>query len=389
MPILIGLFIAHRWGLVEVAAYSLANATVAIALTLADWGASRALPRNLARASQPFAIEMVASANTFRLMLVGAMIVAAGFAVATGRLHDDVAAYLFLLAPLCITSVFTTNAVSQRLVVNETLGIGAGVASGLLTFAIASGAALLAHGGPRSFVGAYVVSKIVEALFIMMGRGWVASLGSKHLLTTALALWPFSSQLILGVIYARLSFFTVERMTSRPELGVFSIASALSSAMLIIPVSVGMIYFPDLTRRSHENDRPGVRAIIVRYAIISIGAVTLSMAVLALLSAPIGRVLKVPEPYVPLIIAFASLSLLSIFTTILGLLMQARGEEKLAAWLSVVTLVLALVYQITALSRQGLWGILTAVAAAELTTIALFSGALRLPRHPRPEGGWR
>ena len=48
MPILLGLFIAHRWGLGELAAYTVANAAITIAQLAVDWGAQRALPRNLA-----------------------------------------------------------------------------------------------------------------------------------------------------------------------------------------------------------------------------------------------------------------------------------------------------------------------------------------------------
>ena len=66
MPILLGLFIANRWGLEQLAAYIVAAAMIAIASIVADWDAPRALPRDLALltpgAAKQFLAGLVVSA---------------------------------------------------------------------------------------------------------------------------------------------------------------------------------------------------------------------------------------------------------------------------------------------------------------------------------------
>ena len=70
---------------------------------------------------------------------------------------------------------------------------------------------------------------------------------------------------------------------------------------------------------------------------------------------------------------FAVLSFPSSLSVMAGFFMQARGQERLVSRLSVVTLSLALIYQVTALRAFGLWGIVAAVGAAEVTTIVVFA----------------
>ena len=383
MPILLGLFIAGRWGLGQLAAFTVANAAIAVALIVADWGATRALPRNLATLPPAGAAELLSSANAFRLLLVGAILVAGLVAVATGQMAADVAAYAAILFPLCLLGAATTNGVSERVVAGETRGILAAVLAGLATFA--AGALVAVHFGPRWLVAAYVLGKAVESLVITAGRWWVLHVSTGSMTSTASALWPFSLQAILGVIYARLSVFTVERMATRVELGVFSVAMALYAALLLVPTSIALVQFPELTRRVQRHDRAGARRLVVRYAIISAGGVAAGVLLLAALSGPLGAMLKVPRPYFGFVIAFAALAFLNIFSAMAGFFMQAMGREELAARLSVVTLLIALVFQIAALARIGLWGIVVAVAAAELATMAIFGAALIRSR----EKEWR
>src|SRR5262245_47406848 len=70
-PIALGLFLAHRWGRRELAAFTLAHATVVIVAAVTDWGATRALPRNLATLPPDAAAEFLAAANALRLAIVG------------------------------------------------------------------------------------------------------------------------------------------------------------------------------------------------------------------------------------------------------------------------------------------------------------------------------
>ena len=376
MPVLLGLLIAYRWGLTELAAFTVANAMIAVAVIVTDWGATRALPRNLALLPPGAAVEMLGSANTFRLLIVAVIVVAATVAVAIGFVDRAVAEYLALLFPLCPLSVVATNAVGERVVAGQTRAVGTAAALGIVVFGVLAAAVVAAGLGPRSLVAAFVAGKVLEALVLVSKRWWVMALSSRSVRSTALAFWPFSSQMILGILYSRMAVFTVEQMTTREELGVFSVATALNSALLLIPVSMALLHFPELTRRTREGDVAGVRRIIIRYSITSTAGVALGLLCLLMAAGPLSDGLDVPRESAAFVLTFAAIAFVSSVNAILGFLMQARGQEALAARLSVVTLSLAIVYQVAALSAWGLWGIVPAVAGAELTSVIVFGSAL-------------
>ena len=383
LPIALGLFLAYRWGRHELAAFTIAHATVTIASAAADWGASRALPRNLATLAPEGAAELLAAGNAFRLGLTVVAALIAGALVIAGAIDADAARYLLVLFPLCPLFVMTTNAISERVVAGATGAIPAAVIAGLLTLAGLGGIVLALHLGALWLVAAYVAGKVIEALVLASGRWWVLSLKATGVAATAAALWPFAAQMILGVIYSRLSVFTVERVTTRAELGVFSVALAFQNAFLLIPTSLALIQFPELTRRWHDRDGRATRRILLRYAIVSAAGVLLGAIVLAGLAGRVAAALDVPLAMMPFVIAFAVLAFPSSLSSVAGFVMQARGEEHLASRLSVITLSLALLYQLAALRAFGLWGIVAAVGAGEVTTIAVFGLALVYTRRNR------
>ena len=373
MPIVLGLFLSHRWGRRELAAFTIAHAAVTIAVAMTDWGATRALPRNLATLAADAAAELLAASNALRLALVGAAAVIAAALVIVGAVDADAAPYLAILFPLCPLFIATTNAVSERVVAGETRAITSAVAAGLLTFAVLGGLVLALDAGPLWLVAAYVAGKAIEASLLVSGRWWVLSVRTTGVVGTAVALWPFAAQMILGVIYSRLAVFTVERVTTREELGVFSVALAFQNVFLLIPTSLALTWFPEVTRQLRDGDARAVRRILVRYTIVSFLGALLGAIVLAGVAGRIAAVLDVPPAMMPFVIAFAALAFPSSLSLGAGFLMQARGEEHLVSRLSVVTLTLALVYQVTALWAFGLWGIVAAVGAAEATTIVVFA----------------
>lgn len=376
MPIALGLFVAHRWGRQELAAFTLAHATVTIVIAITDWGATRALPRNLATLAAGAAAELLGAVNALRLGLVALAALIAAVLISADAAGTDAVRYLAMLWPLCPLAIVTTNAVSERVVAGETRVITPAVAAGLLTFAALGSVVLALGAGAPWLAAAYVTGKAIEAALLASGRWWVLSCRLRGVVPAAAALWPFAAQMILGVVYARLAVFTVERVTTRAELGVFSVALAFQNALLLIPTSLALTQFPELTRRSHAGDRAAVRRILARYTIVSGAGVLLGTAVLASLAGRIDAALDVPPAMMPFVISFAALSLLSTLSIGAGFLLQARGEERLVSRLSVVTLGLAVIYQVAALRAFGLWGIVAAVGAAEVTTIIVFGVGL-------------
>ena len=99
MPILLGLYIAHQWGLRQLASYSVAQASLAVAIVVADWGSTRFLPRELSRRDSA-AVAVTASSTGVRLILAS-LCVAGGLAYGLmGGFGRDVLPFLLLLAPV-------------------------------------------------------------------------------------------------------------------------------------------------------------------------------------------------------------------------------------------------------------------------------------------------
>ena len=120
-----------------------------IAVAITDWGATRALPRNLATLASDAAAELLAAANALRLTLAGAALIVAAALVVAKAVDTDAARYLTILFPLCPLFIVTTNAVSERVVAGETRAITTAVAAGLLTFALLGGMMLALGFGAR------------------------------------------------------------------------------------------------------------------------------------------------------------------------------------------------------------------------------------------------
>jgi O-antigen/teichoic acid export membrane protein len=377
MPILLGLVIAQRWGLGELAAYTVANAITALFQVVVDWGATRALPRNLAKMSAGAADLWLAAANGFRIILAAAALLAGVVLALQGILEADVVAYLMPLFAVALLTAISGNAVGQRICSREMAGIGWGTATGLAIFSSLAAIVMIFDASPLWLVGAFAAGKVFEAAILLHGRSWVARVRLRGTISAAHSLAPFAVQAILGVLYARLAVFTVERMSTRAELGLFSLGASLQSALLLVPISFALLNFPQLTRLAAIRDDVGIRQLIHRYRMVSTLGVLCGLSVIMASFRFAGALMHVTPGGGRFVLAFASLALLSVFSTMAGFKVQAYGREGLAARLSFITLACAIAYQVAALRWLGLWGIVAAVAAAELTSVAVFELALR------------
>jgi O-antigen/teichoic acid export membrane protein len=299
-------------------------------------------------------------------------------AVVAFRFVDPVVgSYLAVLFPIAILFAITTNAVAERVVSQSTAPVGAAVVAGLITFAALGVASLAWSLGPRAFVASYVIGKIVEAAVIAGGRWWVLAVHWGEMRAVAAELWPFSAHGILAVLYSRSAIFVVEQTSTRQELGVFSVAAAVQNALLLIPVSMALTRFPALTRLAKTGDVRAIRDIVARYVKSSALAVAGCVIVLWMTIYAGAPILGFSVHYAPLVAAVGTLAFLGILSMMAGFLLQAYGEEARAVRLSLATLVASVVFQFTALTLFGLWGVVLAIAAAEIFTIALFWYAIR------------
>jgi O-antigen/teichoic acid export membrane protein len=375
MPLLLGLYIGHRWGLAELGAYTLASSFVAVGLMVVDWGCTRWLPRELALARvQEGSGSGVATANTLRLILAAVFLLLTGALSAAGRIPAESARFAIELGILYPVSIFSVNGVSDRVVSREIAGIGGAVASGLTIFAAGAWCAVGVGFGPHLLVLAYVTGKVVEAVFLMSGRARLFHFVPRHVLAMGIALWPFSVQAILGILYARLSVFIVEHF--RPaDLGLVGVATALQGIFLLLPVSIGLLKYPVFTTAAVKGDRQQIRTALVTALTMSMAGVAAGVAALFAGRHVISRALQVAPSSMLFVIAFASIAALTAGTAMSGLLLQALGREHTTARLSFITLAASLVSQFTFVRWLGLWGVAAGIATAELVSLAIFGTA--------------
>ena len=391
MPILIGLYIGHRWGLATLGSYAFASSFAAVGLVVTDWGCARWLPRELALAAAGKGDHnAVHTANSLRLILAAAWIVLALAMSAAGLMTRDAALFSYEFAALYVIAVASTDGVSDLIVARRTWPIAWAVAAGLAVFGLAGAGLNRLAGTAQAIVAAYVFGKLVEALVLIGPRLRLLRISGRHLFRTAGALWPFSIQAILGIVYARLAIFVVQQQRPASDVGLVGAAAALQGVVMLFPSSVALLSFPMLATFAVTERTAAMLRLVIRAVVGSAVGVTIGIVVLASIRTRVASALHVPGPYIPFVLAFLCIAYLTIGTTMAGVSLQAVGGERLAAKLSFVTLALSITYQFVLIRRYGVWGVLYGTTAAELTSLAIFSvAAIRVAKKkfaPRQRG---
>ncbi len=386
MPILLGLYIGHRWGLTELGLYTLASSFVAIGLMAVDWGCTRWLPRELAlERLQQERGSAVATANALRLGIAAAWLLLTWLLGVTGRLPAESVRFAIELGLLYPISIYSVNGVSDRIVSGEVAGIGGAVAAGLGVFAL--GALLVLRGGasPHALILAFAAGKAVEAALLLWGRPRLFRAAPRHLPAMALALWPFSIQAILAAVYSRFSVFIVEHFR-HADIGLFGVATALQNVFLLLPVSISLLKYPVFTTAAAKGEIGRIRSAVLAAAAMSIAAVGAGIVMLVAGWSLVTRVLHVGPSAMPFVVAFASIAAVTTGTVLSGLLLQSFGHERITAKLSFVTVAVSLTAQYTFVKWFGLWGVASGIALAELVSFSIFgTAAIRLLRR-KPAG---
>lgn len=373
MPILIGLYIARRWGLAALGAYTFAASYVAVGLMITDWGCTRWLPRELAlvRMTPGAHPAAVATANGLRLLIAGAFLAGTGCLALAHLFPAESARYALEIGLLCLINVYSVNGVSDRIVKREIGGVTVAVSTGLVVFAAVALAGWMMGQGPHTIVLAYVIGRVAEAALMMTGRGDLYPVAFRHVVPTAAALSPFSIQAILGVVYSRLSVFMIEYFR-RQDLGLVGAASALQNILLLFPLSIALLNYPPMSTAAASGDGKRLRRVISMSVGASMAALTLASAGLFIVRHSLASTLHIPSESMPLVIAYIAVAYITVVTTTAGVVLQSVHQEKLTAQLSFVTAALALMYQYFFIRAFGLWGLVGALAAAEATSAILF-----------------
>jgi len=373
MPILIGLYIAHRWGLASLGAYTFAASYVAVGLMITDWGCTRWLPRELAlvRMTPGAPPTAAATANALRLTITAAFLLVTWLLAIAHYLPPESTRFALELALLCPITIYSMNGVSDRIVTREIGGIASAVVIGLALFALLAFAGESLAPGPHGIILAYVIGRAAEAAVMMRGRRDLYPVAFRHFIPTAAALWPFSIQAILAVIYSRLSVFMIEHFR-RQDLGLVGAASAMQNILLLFPVSIALLNYPAMTTAAARGDRSRLRTVLAASAAGSIAALTLAAGALFIARDRVAALLHIPPQSMSLVIAYAAIAYITVATTLAGVLLQAMRYEKVTARLSFLTVTFALVYQYILIRWFGLWGLVGALAAAEATSAAIF-----------------
>jgi len=171
MPILIGLYVGHRWGLATLGAYAFASSFAAVGLVVTDWGCARWLPRELALvAAGKGHHDAVHTANSLRLMIAAAWILLTFAMSAACMMTRDAALFSGEFAVLYLIAVASTDGVSDLIVARRTWPIAWAVAAGLAVFAVAAFVLNRMAGTAHAIVAAYVMGKAAEALLLIGPR---------------------------------------------------------------------------------------------------------------------------------------------------------------------------------------------------------------------------
>ena len=373
VPVLMGLYIGHRWGLVSFGAYTFASSFAAVGLIVTDWGCTRWLPRELALASIGSGDERAAhAANAVRLIFASLYVLLTFGMTAAGLMNHEAAVYAFEFAILYVVAIVSTDGMSDLIVARQTWRIGWALFIGLAVFGVGAGMASTVFATPFAFVAAYVVGKIVEAVMLIAGRTHLLRVSGRHLWRMTAILGPFAVQAVLAIIYSRLAIFIIESQRPLSDVGIVGAATALQAVVLLLPVSMALLYFPALSTAAATAQGGEMRRIVGRAVGGSVIGVTIGLVVLGAVRYPVAALLHIPAVYVPFVMALISMTYLTIGTTMAGAVLQALGGERIAAKLSFLTLGLSIPVRFILIRWYGVWGVFDGALAAEVMTLVIF-----------------
>ncbi len=382
MPILIGLYIGHRWGLVPLGAYTFASSFAAVGLIVTDWGCTRWLPRELALAKVGSDDLRAAHASNSVRLIFASLYVLMTFAMTTaGLMKQEVATYAYELAILYGVAIISTDGMSDLIVARKTWRIASAMAIGLAVFFVGAFVADRFFATPYALVAAYIAGKIVEAAVLIAGRMSLLRFSSHHLWRMTVALGPFGVQAILAVIYSRVAIFIIENQRPLSDVGIVGAATALQGVVLLLPASMTLLHFPALSTAAAAQRLGEMLRIVRRSTAGSVVGVTVGLVVFASVRYQVANVLHIPLVYVPFVMALIAMSYLTIGTTMAGAVLQALGGEQLAAKLSFLTLGLSIPCRFIFIRYFGVWGVFHGALTSELATLVIFVfAAVRVAR---------
>lgn len=389
MPVLVGLFIAARWGLQALGAYTVASSLLAVAVVIADWGSSRLLPREMARRDGD-AAAVVRTATAVRIVLT-LLAVAAGllYAVA-GDVDADVLPYLLVLTPVAFAAIVSTNSISARVVDGDLRGMLAAVAAGLIPLLLAAAVWRSARFGPLAVAGAYACGKWIETALLTRRRWALQRVSFAGAGKVFALLFPFGATAIMGTIYSRLPIFVLERWSTREELGIVAAATAVQNVMLLVPTAAALFLYPRITVAAAHDDRIALAATLRSYFVTSVAVYCGGMAVLWMLLGRVTGALGVPASAAPFLLLYVAAGFLSIINVMATAVLQAVGAERRAALVGMVVLSVSVVVQIVFVRAWGMRGALAGVIACETLSMLLLSiSAWRLSRSAVHADGFR
>lgn len=372
-PLLIGLYIAHEWALVEAGRFTVVYSMIAIAVVVADWGCIRFLPRELSVSlanGRGSAVE--ARLNTLRAATALLAVAACAVWVYAGTDRAGQMPYLFALAPLPFLSILTTNGLSTRIARSDISAVTLSIPISVATFFAIWFMAGRSRSGPILVVIAFVISRLAEAVVLVGMNRSAVSAALRGVGKIARTMLPFNVQAILAIVYARIPVLVGAATLTAQEVGALSVALAVQGVLMLLPASFALLEYPSLSVAASVGDMRRVQSLVWRHIALTSSGVVAGLAVLLLERGWILALLRVPPSFQFFVIAFAATALTTVGTSIAGFTLLALGGESEAARLSVVTMCMAAVLQIILATRLGLTGMLIAYVLYELLSIALF-----------------
>jgi O-antigen/teichoic acid export membrane protein len=366
-PLLLGLYIASRWGIAELGGFTVAIAFLAVVIVVADWGCTRFVLGELAhhRGWTP----QVSSATGVRVVIALLMISAGALYGLAGGFDRDILRYLLLLSPVALSSIVATNGVSAHVVDASMQAITRAIAVALVPL---GAAVALTYAFPlrvQTLVVGYVIGKLAEATVLVWKRWPLLRISFVHARTVFLSLVPFSIQAIFGTIYSRLPIFALEHWSTRTELGIVAAATTILNVFLLLPTSMTLFAYPRLVAAGRDGDCGRIRSIVKRYATGSVAIYGAGLTVLWMARDLVCRLLHMPSSASAFVVLWVAAGCATVGNAMAGAVLQAVSAERVAARIAAGALTFAIVAQSLAVSRFGMWGALLALTVSETGAI--------------------
>lgn len=389
-PMLVGVFVARALGAERFGGYALITAVVSGAQIVVEFGLDKLLPRAF--------VEQGASRDVFRrwlgFKLVLAMVLYCLIVAWTAlvAIPNEIAFTLVIYGLNLFIHSYASNYRSLYVSLRSTGPVAVAALLGGIVGLSSSIPLLLTQRASLPLIATSLTAGALVELAVLIAvhgnREWLVP-SLPRVLPQFRETWSFALQTVLSAAYTRLPTLALGAFGGPSHVAAYAMAGSIYSAMSLVPASVAVALYPDLSSAHNQGDRKRFTSILTRHTTAALSLGILAAIALTLFAEPILiTIYGTPGLLSVDVLRILALALvLAMLNSILGVGLFAMHREVSVATLSLLSVSVAAVSNIILVSRNSELGAAWAMLAADTATALIFFPQLVRPHLHNADNG--